>query len=306
MGPNGLDPLGCGLGLLSGDPHDTGRQLTGRTALVTPATWVEHPGVPDPAAPGRPSGPEWLPWPRFQEMTADWLELGQRRHAAYALLEVDVTRARSAIRARRARTGRPLGFNAYLVACFARAIAADPRIGALRHGRRRLLVPPTVDVAFPVEHEVEGWDIPVPHIIRAADRRSLESIDRAVAGGAVSSPPYARGRRLLPLWLLLPGWLRRGFMARYLANAHRRRRLTGTTLVTAVGLPSRGSAWGLPGGTHYPVSLVIGGLRKGDDGRECVALTLAFDHDTVDGAPAARFVRRFARLIEQGALLDAD
>jgi hypothetical protein len=258
----------------------------------------------DPAVAASSPDPEWLDWPRFQEMTADWLELGQRRHAMYALLEMDVTRVRSTIRARRIRTGNPLGFNAYLVACFARAIAADPRIGALRHGRRRLLVPPTVDVAFPVEHEVEGWDIPVPHIIRAADRRSLESIDRAVAAGASSTPPYARGRRLLPLWLLVPAWLRRALTARYLANAHRRRRLTGTALVTAVGLPSRGRAWGLPGGTHYPVSLVVGGLRKGDDGRETVALTLAFDHDTVDGAPAARFVRRFARLVEQGALLE--
>ena len=60
----------------------------------------------------------------------------------------------------------------------------------------------------------------------------------------------------------------------------------------------------MPGGTNYPVSLVIGGIRHGDDGRQSVALTLTFDHDTVNGAPAARFVRRFTRLVESGSLLE--
>ena len=76
--------------------------------------------------------------------------------------------------------------------------------------------------------------------------------------------------------------------------------------MTAVGLPGRGRAWGLPNGTNYPVSLVVGGLRLGDDGHETVALTLTFDHDTVNGAPAARFVRRFARLVESGELIESD
>jgi len=239
-------------------------------------------------------------------MTADWLALGQQRHATYALLEVDVGSARAAIRARRKRTGQPLGFNAYLVACFARAIGADPRVAALRHGRRRLLVFPHVDVAMSVEHVLEGEDIPVPHVIRAADRLSLEAIDRQIAAGASGSAPYPLGRRLLPAWLLLPARLRRLVMVRLLADARRRRRMTGTVLVSAVGLPSRGRAWALPGGTFYPVSLVIGGIRHGDDGHETVALTLVFDHDTVDGAPAARFTRRFAGLVERGAFLDDD
>lgn len=74
--------------------------------------------------------------------------------------------------------------------------------------------------------------------------------------------------------------------------------------MTAVGLPGKGRAWGLPNGTSYPVSLVIGGLHLGEDGHERVALTLTLDHDTVNGAPAARFVRRFARLVESAELID--
>ncbi len=37
--------------------------------------------------------------------------------------------------------------------------------------------------------------------------------------------------------------------------------------------------------------------------REVIDLTLQFDHDIVDGAPAARFGRRFVELVESGKVL---
>lgn len=289
-----------------GECHDTGRPWTGRTALCRRRGAPHAADVTARGASRPPEEPQALPWPRFQEMTADWLALGQRRHAMVALLEVDVGQARAGIRAWRSRHGRALGFNAYIVACFARAVAAEPRIAALRHGRRRLLVFPAVDVAMPIEHELEGEAIPVPHVIRAADRLPLEDVADRIAMGVHGAVPYPGARRALRLWLLLPAWLRRGLLARYLADARRRRRATGTVLVTSVSLPGRGRAWGLPGGTHYPVMLVIGGLRRGRDGTDSVALSLVFDHDTVAGAPAARFARHLVGLIERGAFLEDD
>ena len=40
--------------------------------------------------------------------------------------------------------------------------------------------------------------------------------------------------------------------------------------------------------------------------REILHLTIGFDHDVVDGAPAARFVRRLTELIESGYGLALD
>jgi pyruvate/2-oxoglutarate dehydrogenase complex dihydrolipoamide acyltransferase (E2) component len=34
--------------------------------------------------------------------------------------------------------------------------------------------------------------------------------------------------------------------------------------------------------------------------REYLCMTLCFDHDVVDGAPAARFTARFKELVESG------
>ena len=40
--------------------------------------------------------------------------------------------------------------------------------------------------------------------------------------------------------------------------------------------------------------------------REILNLTVVFDHDVIDGAPAARFVRRLVELIESGSGLDVE
>jgi 2-oxoacid dehydrogenases acyltransferase (catalytic domain) len=38
--------------------------------------------------------------------------------------------------------------------------------------------------------------------------------------------------------------------------------------------------------------------------REYLSLTISFDHETIDGAPAARFTQRLKELIERGYGLD--
>jgi len=37
--------------------------------------------------------------------------------------------------------------------------------------------------------------------------------------------------------------------------------------------------------------------------RDIMNFTIAFDHDIVDGAPAARFTNRFVELVESGSIL---
>ena len=37
--------------------------------------------------------------------------------------------------------------------------------------------------------------------------------------------------------------------------------------------------------------------------REHLCLTISFDHDIVDGAPAARFTKRFAELLASGEVI---
>ena len=40
--------------------------------------------------------------------------------------------------------------------------------------------------------------------------------------------------------------------------------------------------------------------------REILDITASFDHEIVDGAPAARFMKQYAELVEDGSLLSTE
>jgi pyruvate/2-oxoglutarate dehydrogenase complex dihydrolipoamide acyltransferase (E2) component len=59
--------------------------------------------------------------------------------------------------------------------------------------------------------------------------------------------------------------------------------------------------------------LIVGGIARKPavieervEPRYLLNLTVAFDHDVVDGAPAARFVKRLVELIESGYGLEGE
>jgi pyruvate/2-oxoglutarate dehydrogenase complex dihydrolipoamide acyltransferase (E2) component len=261
-----------------------------------------------------PAGYRVEPFSNLRRQQIDWLELMHRQHTIHALLEVDVTDARRSIREYRSRTGQPLSLTAFIIGCVAQAIDADKRMHAYRQGRSRLVLFDEVDVAVPVERVLEGRALPVPFIIRAANRKQPAEIHRELQQARQEeAPPALAAARWLPLWLRLPGFLRRLVWATLLANPHRRKQLTGTALVTAVGMFGRGPAWGIPL-TAYTLCVTVGGIsrkpgvvRTGASRqeervavREYLALTVSVDHDLIDGAPAACFVSRLKELIEGG------
>jgi pyruvate/2-oxoglutarate dehydrogenase complex dihydrolipoamide acyltransferase (E2) component len=246
----------------------------------------------------------------------DWLELMHRQHTIHALLEVDVTGARQSIREYRAKTGEPLSLTAFVVWCVAQAVDADKRLHAYRKGRGQLVLFEDVDVTVPVERKVEGKRVPVPYIIRAANKKDLTEIHREIRAAQGEEAPQALAVRWLPLWLLLPGFLRRSIWGTLLGNPHRRKKVSGTVAVTAVGMFGQGSAWGVPL-TVYTLCVTVGGIARKPgvvrDGasrrderievREYLSLTLSMNHDVIDGAPAARFATHLKRLIEGGVSL---
>jgi len=86
----------------------------------------------------------------------------------------------------------------------------------------------------------------------------------------------------------------------------------GTVGITAVGMFGKGAAWGIPPALPT-LMMTVGGIGEKPvliDGhlalREYLSLTISFDHDIIDGAPAARFTERLKELIESGyGLLDS-
>lgn len=229
-----------------------------------------------------------------------------RRRRMIGLIEADVTEARRRLTAARA-AGLPApSLTAFVVACAGRAVAEHPEVAAYRDLRGRIVTFRTVDAAVSVEVTLEGRSFPLTHVLRDVGGRAAGDLDRELQ--AVKADPASSGTlrlgRAAQAFVRMPGFLRTAAFRLLYRLPHRQRSLAGTIGVTSVGMFGRGGGWGIAFPVHS-LSIVVGGLavRPGYhegrlEPREMLALTLSFDHDVVDGAPAARFTERLRRLIE--------
>jgi len=254
---------------------------------------------------------ETRPFPHSRRLVMDACEWGRKKHIIHALAEFDVTRARQLIRQHQARTGEQLSFTAFAASCIGRVVAEDRVCHAYRK-RGKLVLFDDVDIAILVEHDVEGQKLATMHVIRAADKKPFREIHeeiRAAQKDAVESRPDARKWKL---YLALPGFLRRLLYWWMDRNPEGRKRLGGTVTLSAIGMAGKGTGWGIPiasatlqvtlGGIETKPGMVEGRIEP----REFLSVTVSFDHDVVDGVPAARFVTRMRELVESASTLLQD
>ncbi len=253
-----------------------------------------------------------------RRLMINMLNLSGPAHNMYGLLEVDVTIARKFIAEHRARAGETLSFTGFLTLCLACAVSEHKEVQACRKGRKQLVLFDDVDVGMMIEGKIGDKRALMGHVIRGANRKTYREIHDEIRSVQSTPVPPNKG---LPSWfrtaMLLPWPLSRLFKA-FIRMAERRdptfgASMGGTVSITAVGMFGEGhSGWGI-----YPVTgtlgLVVGSIAwkpavvEGQiEPREILHLTVTFDHDVIDGAPAARFTRRLMELIESGYGLDED
>jgi pyruvate/2-oxoglutarate dehydrogenase complex dihydrolipoamide acyltransferase (E2) component len=251
-----------------------------------------------------------VPFPLSRQLVIDSVRVAQRKHTIHGLIEVDVTDARRLIRDHEMRTGEKLSFTAFVLTCLGRAVEMDKMVHAYRDWRSRLILFDDVDVTTMIEIEYEGRKFPLAHIVRAVNRRTLREMHDEIRG-IQANPRHSRslntGREtFFRLFLLLPAFLRDIGYWVFSRSPHTLKKNIGTVQLTAVGMFGEGGGWGLAP-SLYTLGVLVGGIacKPGVvDGRieirDYLSLTLSFDHDVVDGAPAARFAQRFKELLESG------
>jgi hypothetical protein len=151
-------------------------------------------------------------------------------------------------------------------------------------------------------------------VVRATNRKTVREIHDEVRRVQREAPGSdQRSGWLRRLSSLAPAFLRRLGLRLLLRSPHWLKRTAGTTIVSAVGMFASGGGWGVGIVPLHTLCLTIGGIAQKPtvvDGRveirDLLSLTLSVDHDIVDGAPAARFVRRLRALIEAGDGLQPD
>ena len=247
-----------------------------------------------------------VPYPKIQRWYAAMFRSAQHTPMMHGLLDVDVTRARAFLREHQAKTGESLSFTAFLIACLGKAVDEHKAVQAFRKGNKRLILFDEVDVYTLIEHDVAGQKQPVPYILRAANRKTVREIHQEIREAQVEDveKDLKEGVLSLPALLYRPFYWVFSWIGRRYPQVWKK--YVGTVGITAVGMFGKGAGWGIP--PALPTLMItVGGIGEKPvivDGhlamRDYLSLTISFDHDIIDGAPAARFTARLKELIERG------
>ena len=253
------------------------------------------------------AGHKAIPFPVNRRVAAAAAAVANERPTIHAITEVDISEPRRIMREHKQQTGETLSLTAYVIACLARALAEHPELNSFRRGRKLILLTDVTIGTF-VEREIDGENAPEPIGIRAAKSKTYRQIHNEIRaaqrshGGQYGSLSGMEWIRFIPSFLL------RTFI-RVASHSVSMIKRYGAVSVTAVGMFGNKALWFIPLG-GATVLVTVGSIverPKMIDGhleaREHLCLTISFDHDIVDGAPAARFVRRLSELLSSGEAL---
>ncbi len=236
-----------------------------------------------------------------------------RKHHIKALFELDVTEARRKM-SELELSGEKISFNAWLIKCISEAITRYPLIHGIRSGKGKAVIYEDVDVSIMVERELKGEKVPLPFIIRRANRKNSTEISREIEAAKsqniAGEEDYVLGdsknRLLMKLYYLLPGFLRSLSWKIILRNPALLKDQMGTVMITSVGMIGELRGWIIPVSVH-PLCFAVGSIVKKPgvvdnriEIRESLYLTALVDHDVIDGAPAVRAMTHLKELVESG------
>lgn len=246
----------------------------------------------------------------FRQLVIDGMDLASKKHCIHGLVQVDISQARARLRLLKTHQGESPSFTGFIVYCCARAVDDDKQVHGYLDWRGRLVIYDDVDVSLPVERIQPGGPVVLQTVIRAANRKTVWQIHREIRDTQTKELTETAWGRWLRWYVLIPRFVRRVFFRIAQRIPSLLKDFNGTVLVTAVGMFGTRTGWGIPLAGHS-LCVTIGGIESKPvlvDGelqtREHLCLTVTFDHDIVDGGPAARFVQNFTTLVERGAGLD--
>jgi len=253
-----------------------------------------------------------LKFPKARIPTLDFLAFGDRHHYVKSLIEVDVTKGRQDILTHVTNTGIKLSFTAWLLKCIGKAASEHEEVHSMMKGKKNIIYFNDVDISITVEKSINGVKAPMPLVIRKTNEKSLTQIHKEIRASQKEKINGASVlgennlKRKMKFYTSMPKFIRKLLIRKILKDPLRAKQQMGTIIVTSVGMFGKVSGYPIPT-TAHPLAFAIGGITKKPGiinneikVREYLTMTILFNHDVVDGAPAARFVSRLVELLESG------
>lgn len=231
----------------------------------------------------------------------------KEKNAIHSFTEIDITEPRRLIKDYFQKTGEKLSFTAYIVTCLANTIKDHPQLNSFIKGRKLILLN-DVSISVLIEREIAGEKVPEPIGIMKAQKKSLYQIHKEIREAKKVETAKIGDLSGMTWFNLIPTFLLKTFIR--IADKNLRMGVKyGKVAVTAVGMYSKEPVWFIPHGSATVLVTVgsISGKVVEIEGvfcsREHLCLTVSFDHNIVDGAPAARFMNQFIETVKSGRLL---
>jgi len=244
----------------------------------------------------------------FRKLSIYGFQAVEGGHYFHALLEFDITGLRKALREARVE-GRGGSLFAFFLKAIAVCLKEFPDFNSMGDARRTTSFD-EVGVSVPIEMERDGEIYNKQLVIRNVERKSVAQIGAEIEAARSAHDDvqsYLPSPFLRRFFGILPGFFV-GFVLRAVMRNHRMiEASSGTAFATSVSMFSSAPGFILPfiGGPKASAFAIGSVVKKpvvvrGDVVvREIVNITASFNHDLVDGAPAARFINRLRSLIEK-------
>lgn len=233
-------------------------------------------------------------------------------HNMYAQIDLDITGIRKRLRLLRME-GQKVSLFGFLLSSIAKTIDENKELNHIRCGKK-IYCFDEVDIFTAIELKHDGVPIPRIYVVRDAAKKSMSEITleiehakkRSQITGTIGSNDEW-GKEQTKLVSAFPKWLIKFMVRRFYKNPFKIKEMFGTTYVTSVSGFSDVPGYVMPffEGQHRPMAFAIGNIGKkpavvGSEIhiREFLSMTISFNHDLVDGVPAARFVNRLKQRIE--------
>ncbi|MFX1490223.1 MAG: 2-oxo acid dehydrogenase subunit E2 [Promethearchaeota archaeon] len=253
-----------------------------------------------------------IAFPKERRMVIDIMEQGINKHYIKGLVEFDVTNGKEKIKNYKKIHGVKLSFTGWILKCIGQAASEHRDVHALRKGKKKIYRFNDVDISITVEKTINGQKTPLPVIIRKTNEKSVKEITEEIREAQSEEVGdevllgVEKEEKLKRIFTTLPKFLRKFMYWRFARNPLLLKDFGGTINLTSVGMFGDLNGWGIPiGVSSLMFSLGSTTKKAGVLGgkieiRDILHATIMFDHDIIDGAPAARFVTRLKEIIESG------
>ncbi|MBB6480876.1 2-oxo acid dehydrogenase subunit E2 [Spirochaeta isovalerica] len=230
-----------------------------------------------------------------------------KKNTIHSMTEVDISIPLSLIRQIRENGKEKLSFTAYLVSCLAKTIEQFPRFNSFISGRRLVLLK-DVNISVLMERKIGEEYVPEPLALKTCQEKGIGDIHKEIREAQKRVDEDFGSLGNMKLIKYIPGFLLKIFVSMADRNKAMGAKY-GKLAITSVGMFCREPVWFIPHGSAT-VLLTVGSrinrvieTPEGFQSRIHQCLTVSFDHDIIDGAPAARFMEALSREIMSGNLL---